>query len=586
MPTDRRLALYTCLMGPAGTLKPWAWVVWVFQLAMLACLTAGLLGLSRYSVRSRTGFIDAAVIVLTAGVLAGILIGVPYAGVRGLNHLQGTVRLAFVLRDVIIFAALINLVTVVRWSVSVLLLCTGVAGLLGYGVLFRLAFAHGNSLSGTPIDLAWILFFAALGAAALVPSMATLDSAESATRRAVAPLRLGLVAFAALQPSAVLLIGSFSKPVWYQPIIAAVATVILVLVVLRTVDVAVRLRRQIAAEMVLRDAIASLAAAPDAASVIGALNEADAGRFLTRRADYRLILTNLEPAALSGLIDTATMSPPIAAQLGPGPALAIPLATSPAERRGAVRDRQGRPRQPTPRCGAPVDVASRVRPRFAYEVATTAGGVGGWSGLALERLRLHAENIRHTSESYFRTLVQNSTDVILIVDDDNRIRYASPSAGSVFGSTALTGCRTSPVSSHSPTAKPRVTPAGAGARGGRRHAGERSLDTTRTGDRTRLTSDGMVVTDVVRDGDWMVNGNGAGPARVEVSCRDLRADPSIDGLVLTLRNVTKQRLLESELEQRAFHDPLTGLGNRLPFSERLTEEVEAARTAGGGSVRG
>src|SRR5262249_18594291 len=56
-------------------------------------------------------------------------------------------------------------------------------------------------------------------------------------------------------------------------------------------------------------------------------------------------------------------------------------------------------------------------------------------------------------------------------------------------------------------------------------------------------------------------------------------DPSIDGLVLTLRNVTKQRLLESELEQRAFHDPLTGLGNRLPFSERLTEEVERSRGA-------
>ena len=129
-----------------------------------------------------------------------------------------------------------------------------------------------------------------------------------------------------------------------------------------------------------------------------------------------------------------------------------------------------------------------LRPRL--EVLATQ------AAFTLERIRLNKENIRHTSESYFRTLVQNSTDVILIVDDDNRIRYASPSAGSVFGTIALTG----------------VELPGLVAQGDR-DAAERLLMRARAGvpgtlaseastpremaTATRLTSDGMVVADVV-----------------------------------------------------------------------------------------
>ena len=50
------------------------------------------------------------------------------------------------------------------------------------------------------------------------------------------------------------------------------------------------------------------------------------------------------------------------------------------------------------------------------------------AALALERITLSEEVNRRNSEEYFRTLVQNAPDVILIVDDDDRIRYASPSA--------------------------------------------------------------------------------------------------------------------------------------------------------------
>jgi predicted signal transduction protein with EAL and GGDEF domain len=63
--------------------------------------------------------------------------------------------------------------------------------------------------------------------------------------------------------------------------------------------------------------------------------------------------------------------------------------------------------------------------------------------------------------------------------------------------------------------------------------------------------------------------------RVEVSCRDLRADDTVGGVVVTLRDVTNQRRLEHELTRRLFRDALTGLPNRMLFDERLSEAIAA-----------
>ena len=178
----------------------------------------------------------------------------------------------------------------------------------------------------------------------------------------------------------------------------------------------------------------------------------------------------------------------------------------------------------------------------------------------MERIRLNEDNVRHTSESYFRTLVQNSTDVILILDDDDRVRYASPSADEVFGPVPITGVR---------------LPLLIGERD--RARAEQLLGRVRRGG-TDLSGREQLAGSATRD-DWIVRGGGADPARVEVSCRDLRADTTIAGLVVTLRNVTKQRLLEYELVQQALHDPLTKLSNRVPFSKRL--EAAVARPGSG-----
>jgi predicted signal transduction protein with EAL and GGDEF domain len=98
-----------------------------------------------------------------------------------------------------------------------------------YDLLFRLGRIRGEWLSGTVIDIGWLWLYAAVGAAALVPSMTRFDTpalaGEQIAANGQAPRsRMGLVATAALMPSAVLFIGSFDTPPWFEPLTVATAT--------------------------------------------------------------------------------------------------------------------------------------------------------------------------------------------------------------------------------------------------------------------------------------------------------------------------------------------------------------------------
>jgi diguanylate cyclase (GGDEF)-like protein len=50
---------------------------------------------------------------------------------------------------------------------------------------------------------------------------------------------------------------------------------------------------------------------------------------------------------------------------------------------------------------------------------------------------------------------------------------------------------------------------------------------------------------------------------------DLRANPSVRGIVYNARDITEQHELQEELRRQATHDGLTGLANRALLNERL-----------------
>jgi diguanylate cyclase (GGDEF)-like protein len=63
-----------------------------------------------------------------------------------------------------------------------------------------------------------------------------------------------------------------------------------------------------------------------------------------------------------------------------------------------------------------------------------------------------------------------------------------------------------------------------------------------------------------RDGSWR---------DVEAVYSNLIDDPSVQGTVLTIRDITERKTLEEELKHQAFHDSLTGLANRALFRDRV-----------------
>ncbi|MEH3053696.1 MAG: EAL domain-containing protein [Patulibacter minatonensis] len=77
----------------------------------------------------------------------------------------------------------------------------------------------------------------------------------------------------------------------------------------------------------------------------------------------------------------------------------------------------------------------------------------------------------------------------------------------------------------------------------------------------------------------------AGPQRpVEVRGENRLTDPAIEGVILTVRDVSERTLLEDQLERLASRDPITGVANRAQLEAHLQSAV-ARRDARGG-VRG
>ncbi len=184
--------------------------------------------------------------------------------------------------------------------------------------------------------------------------------------------------------------------------------------------------------------------------------------------------------------------------------------------------------------------------------------LAGQATLAVERVVLTREVVRQRGEALFRTLVHDTSDVILILGEDRRIRFATPSAANFFGDVTVEGRRLTDL----------LGPNGRGDV-------ERAIDLMLRlsgGDNGGPSAEPGYLLRVERlDGRFAV---------LEVRWSDMRHDPTVGGLVLTLRDVTQQHELEQELKHQAFHDALTGLPNRLRFTQEAADALEETRRTG------
>ncbi len=188
---------------------------------------------------------------------------------------------------------------------------------------------------------------------------------------------------------------------------------------------------------------------------------------------------------------------------------------------------------------------------LAWHLQQSLGMLAGHVALALEGLEIADDLAERRSEERFRSLVQNSNDLIVVLEPDLTIRYVTPSASALLGlePAALVGAKLDE----------------------RFHSDEHDLAVSRLRDDVRVEGS---ITHEFRlrraDGAWRT---------FEGTIGDLLDDPAVGGLVLTARDVSERRALEDQLTRQAFHDGLTGLANRALLADRVKHAlVRAART--------
>ncbi|MEM7350806.1 MAG: EAL domain-containing protein [Acidobacteriota bacterium] len=156
--------------------------------------------------------------------------------------------------------------------------------------------------------------------------------------------------------------------------------------------------------------------------------------------------------------------------------------------------------------------------------------------------RKRAEDALRTSEERFRSLVQNASDMISILDRDAKVRYLSPASLRLLGVSPSDRLGRDSFEALHPDDRSRV-----------RTLFNELLEHPRKSQRAeyRMRHD---------DGSWRV---------LESKITNLLDNPAVRGMVLNSRDISDRKRAEDQLLHDALHDALTALPNRTLFMDRL-----------------
>jgi diguanylate cyclase (GGDEF)-like protein/PAS domain S-box-containing protein len=156
----------------------------------------------------------------------------------------------------------------------------------------------------------------------------------------------------------------------------------------------------------------------------------------------------------------------------------------------------------------------------------------------------HDTTARNESEARFGALVEHLTDMIVVLDGDTSMQWASPSARAFMGGDDSYFHLIHPDDAEQ--AIPIFTELLAGGHGTVRRFECRAK----------------------KDGGWR---------HIETVATNLLDDPAVRGIVCNSRDMTDRKVAQEALDRHAYHDGLTGLPNRALFLDRLEVALTRAK---------
>jgi diguanylate cyclase (GGDEF)-like protein/PAS domain S-box-containing protein len=204
--------------------------------------------------------------------------------------------------------------------------------------------------------------------------------------------------------------------------------------------------------------------------------------------------------------------------------------------------------------GSPIEI--RLRTPTGWHLLELVGTPVPWLGdrsvlLVLRDLTERRRyEVSHNRDARFRAVVQNAAVVTMLVAEDGTVLSCSGAMSRMLG--------------HDPElveGRPLVNLATGDDRGAVMGAIVRASHNSASAPPVTVTV-------------GLTKKGAESPIPFELGIVNLVDDPTVGGYVITGHDVTDRKRLEHELSYQAFHDSLTGLGNRSLFLDRLGHSLQ------------